>query len=169
MNIILFYSNTLILIPIFLIFPLVYSSTTCSIFPSLNCSCFQSNIDLNSTLPIKIYSHLYCQGNSLNEKTFRSPFGVDFKHQNHFRTVTMEFFNKNSIEIQSNHFDPLAMLSSETNHDSQIDIFLRFNGFNHITFEERSLTSAMFQKKHQNTRLWINLIPARNNLTQVNN
>jgi hypothetical protein len=159
----LFYSNIL-----FIILPLVYSSTSCSIFPSLDCSCFQSNIDLNSTLPIKTYSHLYCHGNSLTEKTFQSPFGSDFKHQNHFRTVSIEFFIENRTEIQSNQFDSLAMLFSDTNIDAQIDIFLRFNGFNHITFHKHSLTSAIFQRKHHNKRLFLHLIPVRSNLTQVN-
>jgi hypothetical protein len=147
--------------------PLVFSSTSCSIFPSLNCSCFQSNIDLNTSSSIKTYSHLYCQGNSLTEKTFRSPFGKDFKHQNHFRTVSIEFTHENRIEIQSNHFDPLAMLFSETDFDVPIDIHLRFVGFDHIAFQEHSLTSTIFQRKHQNRRLWIHLIPARSNLTQV--
>jgi len=159
--------NLIIFIPFLIIFPLVYSSTSCSIFPSLNCSCFQSNIDLNSSLSRKTYSHLYCQGSSLNEKTFHSPFGSDFKHQNHFRTVSIEFSNKNNIEIQSNQFDSLAMLFSETPIDAQIDIYLRFNGFTHITFHKHSLTSSIFQRKHQNKRLWIHLIPSRSNLTEV--
>jgi len=167
MNFVEFYSNLLILIPILIISPLVYSSTSCSIFPSLNCSCFQSDGDLNSSLSKKTYSHLYCQGNVLTEKTFQSPFGSDFKYQNHFRTVSMEFSNENHIEIRSNQFDPLAMLFSETNIDSKIDIYLRFHGFNHITFHKHSLTSTIFQRKHQNKHLWIHLIPARSNLTQV--
>ena len=155
-------SNVLILI-----IPLVYSSTSCSIFPSLNCSCFQSNVDLNSTLPIKTYSHLYCQGKSLTEKTFQSPFGSDFKHQNRFRTVSIEFSTENRIDIQSNQFDSLAMLFSETDITAQIDIYLRFNGFTHITFAKNSLTSTIFQSKHQNRRVWLHLIPVRSNLTQV--
>jgi hypothetical protein len=116
---------------------------------------------------MKTYSHLYCQGNSLNEKTFQSPFGSDFKYQNHFRTVSIEFTNENHLEIQSNQFDTLAMLFSETNFDVPIDIYLRFIGFDHIAFQNRSLTSTIFQQKHQNRRLWIHLIPARSNLTQV--
>ncbi len=148
-------------------FPLVSSSTLCSIFPSLNCSCFQSNIDLNTSSSIKTYSHLYCQGKFLTDKTFQSLFGLDFKYQNHFRTISIEFINENRFEIQSNQFDTLAMLFSETDFDVPIDIYLRFIGFDHITFQERSLTSNMFQRKHQNRRLWIHLIPARSNLTQV--
>ncbi len=116
---------------------------------------------------MKTYSHLYCQGNSLTKKTFQSPFGSDFKHQTHFHTVSIEFNNENRIEIQSNQFDSLAMLFSETNIDAQIDIYLRFNGFNHITFHKHSLTSTIFQRKHQNKRLWLHLIPARINLTEV--
>ncbi|CAF2441927.1 unnamed protein product [Rotaria sp. Silwood2] len=167
MNIILFYSNILVLLSILIIFPLVYSSTSCSIFPLLNCSCFQSNVDLNSILLIKTYSHLYCQGNSLTEKTFQSPFGVDFKDQNHFRTVSIEIFTEDRLEIQSNQFDSLSMLFSETNDNDKIDIFLRFNGFKHITFHNHSLTSTIFQQRPQNKRLWINLIPMINNLTQI--
>ncbi|CAF1091279.1 unnamed protein product [Rotaria sp. Silwood1] len=167
MNRILLYSNILILLSILIIFPLVNSSTSCSIFPLLNCSCFQSNIDLNPTSIIKTYSHLYCQGNSLTEKTFQSPFGYDFKYQNHFRTVSIEFFIENHIEIQSNQFDSLSMLFSETDNNDQIDIFLRFNGFKHITFHNHSLTSRIFQKRPQNKRLWIHLIPMRSNLTQI--
>jgi hypothetical protein len=116
---------------------------------------------------IKIYSHLYCQGKFLTKKTFQYPFGSDFKYQNHFRTISIEFINDNQIEIQSNQFDTLAMLFSETNFDIPIDIYLRFIGFNHIAFQERSLTSNIFQRKHQNRRLWIHLIPTRSNLTQV--
>jgi len=159
--------NLIILILFLIIFPLVYCSTSCSIFPSLNCSCFQSNIDLNSSLSRKTYSHLYCHGSLLNEKTFYSPFGSDFKYQNHFRTVSIEFSNENNIEIQSNQFDSLAMLFSETNIDAEIDIYLRFNRFRHITFHKHSLTSSIFQRKHQNKRLWIHLIPVRSNLTEV--
>lgn len=151
------------------IFPLVSSSTSCSIFPLLNCSCFQSNIDLNSSLSRKTYSHLYCQGNSLTEKTFQSPFGSDFKYQNHFQTVSIEFSNEENFEIQSNQFDSLAMLFSQTDINTQIDIYLRFNGFNHITFHKYALTSTIFQQKHQNKRLWLHLIPARINLTEVKN
>jgi hypothetical protein len=150
-----------------IILPLVSSSTSCSIFPSLNCSCFQSNVDLNSSLSTKTYSHLYCQGNSLTKKTFQSPFGSDFKHQNHFRTISIEISDENLIEIQSNQFDSLAMLFSKTSIDAEIDIYLRFNGFKHITFHEHSLTSTIFQRKHQNKHLWIYLIPTRSNLTEV--
>jgi hypothetical protein len=167
MNIISYYSNILIFVPLLMIFPLVSSSTSCSIFVSLNCSCFQSNVDLNTSLPIKTYSHLYCQGTSLTERTFQSPFGVDFKHQNHFRTVSIEFSIENRVEIRSNQFDSLAMLFSETNVNVPIDINLRFNGFTHITFAQESLTSTIFQRKHQTKRLWLNLIPIRSNLTQV--
>jgi hypothetical protein len=167
MNLIDSNSNLLIFLAILILLPLVSSSTSCSIFPSLNCSCFQSNVDLNSSSSIKTYSHLYCHGNSLTKKTFQSPFGFDFKHQTHFRTVSIELNNENRIEIQSNQFDSLAMLFSETNIDAQIDIYLRFNGFNHITFHKHSLTSTIFQRKHQNKRLWLHLIPARSNLTEV--
>lgn len=137
-------------------------------FPSLNCSCFQSNNDLNINISKPIYSHLYCQGKSLTEKTFQFPFGSDFKYQNNFRTVSIEFSDEDIFEIHSKQFDPLAMLFSETDINAQIDIHLRFNGFNHITFHKYALTSTIFQKKHQHKRLWIHLIPTRNNLSQVN-
>ncbi|CAF1293318.1 unnamed protein product [Adineta steineri] len=156
-----------ILLILLIRFSLVYSSTTCSIFPSLNCSCFQSNIDLNVTLTTKIYSHLYCQGNSLNKTTFQYPFGSDFKHQSRFRTISIEIFNKNHVEIHSHQFDSLAMLFSQTNPDIQVNISLRFDGFSQITFHEYSLTSAMFQQKHQNKNLRIDFIPSTYNLTQM--
>ncbi|CAF1460230.1 unnamed protein product [Rotaria magnacalcarata] len=167
MNILLLCSNILILFPLFIHFPFAYSSTSCSIFLSLNCSCFQSNFDLNSTLLIKTYSHLYCQGNFLTEKTFQAPFGSDFNHQNHFRTISIEFFIENQIEIQSNQFDSLALLFSKTDHKYQINIFLRFNGFSHIIFHKYSLTSTIFQQRPQNKRLWLHFIPMRSNLTQI--
>jgi hypothetical protein len=109
--------NWNLLILMVISFSLVSSSTSCSIFPSLNCSCFQSNIDLNKSSLIKTYSHLYCQGKSLTDRTFQSPFGSDFNYQNHFRTVSIEFINENQFEIQSNQFDTLAMLFSETYFD----------------------------------------------------
>ena len=94
---------------------MVNSSTSCSIFLSLNCSCFQSNADLNVSLPMKIYSHLFCHGYSLDNKTFEYPFGYDFSVQNYFHTISMTFFLKNRVEIQSNQFDSLAILFSQTN------------------------------------------------------
>lgn len=167
MNMIRFYFNALLFSIILLIFPLICSSTSCSIFPLMNCSCFQSNIDLNSSSPIKTYSHLYCQGNSLSRKTFQSPFGFDFKYQNHFRTVSIEFFIEEHVEIQSNQFDSLAMLFSETSINDHIDLTVRFIGFKNITFHSYSLTSKIFRQKPENKRLWLYLIPMRSNLTQV--
>jgi hypothetical protein len=151
-----------------IIYPLVNSSTSCSIFPSLNCSCFQSNLDLNSSLPIKTYSHLHCHGKSLNKKTFQSPFGSDFIHQNRFRTISIEFFLENHVEIQPNQFDPLSILFIQTNTDALIEIFIRFNGFNHITLNKQSFTSNMFQRKHQNKHLSLHFIPSTLNYIQVN-
>jgi hypothetical protein len=150
-----------------IIFSLVNCSTYCSIYLSLNCSCFQSNFDLNLSLPIKTYSHLYCHGNILNKNTFQSPFGFDFKNQNRFRTISIEFFLKNDIEIYSNQFNSLSLLFSQTNNDAQIEISIRFNGFNHITFHQQSLTSNIFQQKHQNKRLSLHFIPKTLNYTQV--
>ncbi|CAF1085906.1 unnamed protein product [Adineta steineri] len=138
---------------------MINSSTSCSIFPLLNCSCFQSNLDLNHPSPIKIYSHLHCQGNSLNKKTFQQPFGSDFKNQNHFRTISIEFFLEKKIEIQTNQFDSLSMLFSQTDAHAQIEISLRFNHFTHIKFHKQSITSNIFQRKHQNKRLWLHFIP----------
>jgi hypothetical protein len=156
------------LIALLFVFRLVNCSTSCSIFVSLNCSCYQSNFDLNSSLSRKTYSHLYCQGNSLNKKTFQSPFGLDFKSQNRFRTISIEFFIKKSIEIQSNHLNSLSILFSETNNDAQIEISIRFNGFSHITFNKQSLTSKIFNHKHLNKHLWLHFLPsAINNSTQV--
>ena len=136
------------------------SSTSCSIFPSLNCSCFQSDADLHVSLPIKTYSHLHCQGNALTKKTFQSPFGVDFKYQNRFRTISLEFSIDKRLEIQTNQFNSLAMLSSQTDPQAQIEISLRFYGFTHFKFHPQSLTSTIFQSKHQNKRLWLHFIPA---------
>ena len=136
---------------------------SCSIFPSLNCSCFQSNLDSTST-----YSHLYCQGNLLTDKTFQSPYGSDFRRENYFRTISIEIRHENHLEIRSNHFDSLAMLFSGTNLHVPIDVSLRFIGFETITFHEKSLTSSIFQRKHQTKRLHIYLIPKQKNLTEVN-
>lgn len=167
MNVILLKRILLILFSILKFCPFIYSSTSCSIFPLLNCSCFQSSTDLNSDSLIKTYSHLYCQGNSLTEQIFQPPFGPDFSYQKHFRTVSIEFFSANRIEIQENQFDSLALLFSETNNNDQVNVILRFDGFSHITFHKNSLTSKIFQEKPQNKHLSIYLIPSRNNQTQV--
>ncbi|CAF0840890.1 unnamed protein product [Adineta ricciae] len=157
-------SNSIIfnIIVLFLLCSSVKSSTSCSIFPSLNCSCFQSNLDLTSTLPIKTYSHLYCQGTSLDQNTFQSPFGLDFKHQNRFRTVSIQFFLKQKVEIITNQFDALAMLFSLTESSAQIEVTLHFNGFQRIKFHPQAITSNIFQRKHQNTRLKLHFIPETN-------
>jgi hypothetical protein len=164
MNINVIYSILLNII----IYSLVNCSTSCSIFLSLNCSCFQSNFDLNLSLPIKTYSHLYCQGNILNKKIFQPPFGFDFKNQNRFRTISFEFFLKNDVEIHSNHFDSLSLLFSQTDKDAKIEISIRFNGFNHITFYKQSLTSNIFHQKHHNKHLSLHFIPKTFNYIQVN-
>ena len=147
---------------------MIKSSTTCSIFPSLNCSCFQSDSDLRVPLPIKTYSHLHCKGNSLNKKTFQSPYGSDFKYQNRFQTISIEFFLKNQIEILTNQFDSLSMLFSQTEIDAQIEISIRLNGFTHIKLNKQSLTSNIFQRKHQNKRLSLHFLPTTSNSIQVN-
>lgn len=142
-------------------FSLIWSCQCCSIFPSLNCSCFQSN----ST--IEIYSHLYCQGHSLTRDTFQSPFGSDYLHQNQFRTVSIEFSNNSELEIHSNQFDSLSMLFSKTHSQYPIELSLRFTEFDHISFASNSLTSKIFQENHPDRRLSLHLIPRRKNLTQV--
>ena len=148
-------------------FSLISSCQCCSIYPSLNCSCFQSNSDINTSSTIQIYSHLYCQGDSLTEKTFQSPFGSDFSHQHQFRTVSIEFSNMSEIKIHSNQFDSLSMLFSQINSEFPIDLSLRFNEFDHISFSSNSLTSKIFPENHPNPRLSLHLIPRRKNLTQV--
>ncbi|UJR24785.1 hypothetical protein I4U23_006160 [Adineta vaga] len=167
MNINSFESIILNIILLILLYPLVKSSTTCSIFPSLNCSCFQSNYDLTSTLPIKIYSHLYCKGNILTKNTFQSPFGSDYKHQNRFRTISIEFLHEKQIEIHTNQFDSLAMLFSLTEKTAQIELSLRFNNFTYIKFNKQAITSNIFQKKHQNIRLWLYFQPTTDS-NQIN-
>jgi len=168
LNAILLFRMMFHLFILLLISRLINRSTSCSIFPSLNCSCFQSNFDLSLPLPIKSYSHLYCQGNSLNKRTFQSPFGLDFKYQNRFRTISIEFFVKNSIEIETNQFDSLSMLFSQTDNNAQIEISIRFSGFTHIKFHNQSLTSNIFQRKHQNKRLSLHFLPTTSNSIQVN-
>ena len=96
------------------------------------------------------------------------PFGEDFKNQNRFRTVSIKFFLKNRVEIQTNQFDPLSSLFSQTNSDAQIEITIRFNGFAHIKLNKQSFTSNMFQQKHRNRRLWLYFIPTTSGYTQVN-
>ncbi|CAF1268149.1 unnamed protein product [Rotaria sp. Silwood1] len=145
---------------------IINSVTSCSIFLSLNCSCFESNIDLNISLPIKIYSHLYCHGNSLTKDTFQSPFGFDFQNQNHFRTISIEFFLKNQVEIYSYQFDSLSKLFSQTNNDAKIELSIRFNHFTHITFKKYSLTSKIFNEKHHKKHLWLHFIPTTSNYIQ---
>ncbi|CAF3927507.1 unnamed protein product [Rotaria magnacalcarata] len=166
MGIGIFNSIILNVIALVVIYPIKNSATSCSIFLSLNCSCFQSNFDLNFTLPLKTYSHLYCQGNSLNEKTFKSPFGFDFQNQR-FRTISIEFFLKNQVEIRSNHFDSLSILYSQTNDDADIELSIRFIGFTHITFNKYSISSNIFQRKHYKKHLWLHFIPITTNNTEI--
>ncbi len=161
MNINLIYSILLKLIIIRLV-------TSCSIFLSLNCSCFQSDFDLSISSPIKVYSHLYCQGNLLNKKTFQSPFGFDFKNQNRFRTISIEFSHQNQYEIHSNQFDSLALLFSQTHDHAKIEISIRFKDFNKIIFHKQSLTSNIFQPKHHQKHLTLHFIPKTLNYIQVN-
>lgn len=157
--------NSLILIAIY---PLVHSSTSCSIFLSLNCSCFQSNFDLDLSLKIKSYSHLYCQGDSINKRTFQPPFGSDFKNQNRFRTISIEFVLKDQVVIYSNQFDSLSLLFLQTNNDANIELSIRFIGFTHIIFNKYSITSNMFQTKHYKKRLSLHFVPTISNYSQVN-
>ncbi|CAF1209821.1 unnamed protein product [Rotaria sordida] len=167
MNINLFNSIILNLIILKIIYPLVNSTTSCSVFLSLNCSCFQSNIDLNLSLPTTIYSHLYCQGYSLNKNTFQSPFGYHYYYQNRFRTISLEFFLKNKVEIHSNQFDSLSTLFSQTDNDAEIELSIRFNGFTHITFNKYSLTSKTFHQKHYRKNLRLHFIPITPNYIQM--
>lgn len=159
--------NINIIYSIIIINLLINNSRCCSIFLSLNCSCYQSNIDLESLLPIKTYSHLYCQGNSLNKKTFQSPFGLDFSNQNRFRTISIEFDFKKSVEIHSNQFNSLSLLFSQTNKDAKIEISIRFINFTKILLNKQSLTSKIFQEKHQNRHLSLHFIPQIINYIQV--
>jgi hypothetical protein len=104
----------------------------------------------------------------LNKKTFQSPFGFDFKNQNRFRTISIEFSHQNQIEIHSNQFDSLALLFSQTPFDAKIEISIRFSHFNKIIFNEKSFTSNIFQKKHQQKHLSLHFLPKTINLIQVN-
>lgn len=134
-------------------------STCCSIFPTLNCSCFQSESDLDASLPIKTYSHLHCKGEALSVRTFQAPFGKDFPHQNRFRTISIEFALRDQVEIHSNQFDALSTLFSLTESSAQIELSIRFTGFTHIKFHTHALTSRTFHKKHHRTRLWLHFFP----------
>ncbi|KAG0421875.1 hypothetical protein DMUE_6259, partial [Dictyocoela muelleri] len=115
---------------------LVNCSTSCSIFVSLNCSCFQSESDLHSSLPNPTYSHLYCQANLARKSRFTFILGSDLQYQNRFRTVSIELFAEDQLEIQSNQFDNLSLLFSRTNVDAQIEISIRFTGFTQLIFSE---------------------------------
>ena len=168
MNINIIDSIILNIITLMIIIRLANCSTSCSIFPSLNCSCFQSDSDLILSLPIKTYSHLHCHGSSFNKKTFQPPYGFDFQIQNRFRTVSIEFSPKKQVEIPTNQFNPLSMLFTETDDNAQIEISIRFNGFSQIKFNKQSFTSNMFHRKHQNKHLWLRLIPTISNYNQVN-
>lgn len=141
---------------------LIKNLKCCSIFIKLNCSCYHSNDDLNIILPRKFYSHLYCQGNNLNKKTFQPPFGLDFNNQNSFRTISIEFNLENSIEIYSNQFDILSTLFSQTNQNEKIEISIRFINFTKIILNKQSFTSKMFYNKHQNKHLSLYFIPKTN-------
>lgn len=137
------------------------SSTSCLISSSLNCSCFHSNSDLSLSLSLSktIYSHLYCQANSLNEKTFANAFQQEFFDQNYFETISLEFSLTNQIEIHRNQFQSLANLTSKTNRNSPIEITIRFVGFTELSFGSHSLTSTMFNGKHANRSLSLYFIP----------
>lgn len=145
------------------------NATPCSIFLSLNCSCFQSNFDLNLFLPIKSYSHLYCKGNYLTRETFQSPVGLNFLNQTRFRTISIEFFLKNQVEIHSNQFDSLSNLFYDTNSDAEIELSIRFHGFSNIIFNKYSFTSKIFQEKHYKKRLCLHFIPMNSYDFEVNN
>ena len=119
----LFDSIILNMIILTIVYPLSTSSTPCSIFLTLNCSCFQSNIDLNQAQSVTMYSHLYCQGHSLNNETFQLPFGSNFNYQNRFRTVSIEFFLENQVIIQSNQFDILSKLVLLTSTNLKVNFF----------------------------------------------
>lgn len=143
-----------------LICSLIDCSRICSIYRSLNCSCFQSDNDLLNNSPIKTYSHLHCQGISLNKKTFQSPFGSDFYKQNRFRTISLEFFlNDEEVEIGRNQFNSLSLLTSQTEATVQIEISIRLNGFRRILFKEESINSHMFHHKHQRKHFSLHLTP----------
>jgi hypothetical protein len=162
MNINIIYSIVLNVIIISMV-----TCSPCSIYPLLNCSCYQSDNDLYSSSSIKTYSHLYCQGKLLSKKTFQSPFGLDFQHQNRFRTISIEFLVENEVEISRNQFDSLALLFSRTNDHEQIEISIRLNGFSHIRLNEKSVTSNIFRQNHQNRHLTLHLIPKLSKYIQV--
>ena len=140
---------------------LVLTCQGCLIFPLLNCSCYQSNSSMG------IYSHLYCRGNSLVEKSVQPVFGSDVEQLNQFRTISMDFSNGNEMKIHPNQFDSLSMLFSQTDSSIPIEISLRFTEFNRIQFSTNSITSKIFHEKHHQRRLSIYLIPNRKNFTQV--
>lgn len=158
-----------IILLILILNSLINCSTICSIYSSLNCSCYQSEYDLYHQLPMKTYSHLFCQGNSLTKKTFQPPFGSDFFIHNRFRTIALEFFLDHHIEIHRNQFDSLALLFSQTDSNAQIEISIRLNGFTRIQFHEQSMNSNLFQKKHHKKQFSLHLTPRLLNHLQVIN
>jgi hypothetical protein len=154
---------------IVLLVPWVSMSDFCSVFSSLTCFCFQSDMDFIRSLssPVKTYSHLHCHPASLDLTTFRHLLNFDRQRFNQFRTISLEFVANGQLTIKSNQFDLLAKLFAETSDDAQIEIRLRFTGFTQITVEKRAFTSTMFHRRHQNTRFFLYLIPATVSETKV--
>lgn len=146
---------------IVVLFSLILTCQGCVVFPSMNCSCYQSNVSM------EFYSHLYCRVNSLMEKSLQLTNQSNVEQLNRFRTISLEFSDEDHMEIHSNQFDGLAMLFSQTDSSIPIDISLRFTEFNRIQFSTNSLTSKIFPPNHLQRRLAIYLIPKRKNFTQV--
>ena len=150
------------------IFILIHRSIGCSIFSSLNCSCFQSADDLNdSTRNKTLYSHLYCQGEHLNATSFEYSSNFDRDYSKTFRTISIEFSIDDQIEILSNQFDPLGKLVVDRNPVDSIEIFLRFRQFHRIKFHSHSITSNIFGEKHSRKFLSLDFIPTRDDRKQV--
>lgn len=162
--------DCVLLLPLLLMinwFPSLHCSTSCSIFVSLNCSCFQSNTPDTELLVSLTYSHLYCQGETLSKEPLQWALGVDRSEYNRFRTISIELTIEDHLEVSTNQFDGLAFLFSATELDIQVEISLRFTRFTRLTFEKESLTSRMFHTDHRNRRLSLTFVPLTRILLEV--
>ena len=148
-------------------FPSLHCSTSCSIFVSLNCSCFQSNTPDIELLSNPTYSHLYCQGETLSKEPLQWALASDRSKYNRFRTISIELAIEDHLHVSPNQFDSLAFLFAATDPGSQIEISLRFTRFTRLTFERESLTSRMFPTDHRNKRLWLTFVPLTRILLEV--
>ena len=137
------------------LFALLGSAGSCSIFSSLNCSCFHSDVDPSASF----YSHLFCQGRFSSRRPFDFPLAEDLSLHNRFRTVTLEFALEGHVEVLSDQFSNLSWLFVSTPRETPVEISLRFNGFTRLTLHRSSLTTNISQSTH----FQFSFLPSRSN------